>query len=139
MNRPPRLGRVIVDLRVADLERAVAFYTGVLGLPLLSRAPTWAAVAAEGAELHLYPHGGATEGLEFRVADVDREVAALAARGVALAAGRDEPGLDRVQPNGVRVFAWGRIAEFLDSEGNRLALVEESDPGPHHTFEESRP
>lgn len=128
-----RLGRVILDIRAADLDRAVEFYTEVLGLPLLARAPTWAALGAEGVEIHLYLHGGATEGLEFRVADLNREVAALAGRGVGLAAGRKEPDLDRVQPNGVRVFPWGRIAEFLDSEGNRLALVEETvgdDHGP---------
>lgn len=130
MSGPLRLGRVILDVRAAELDRAVGFYTEVLGLPLIARGPAWAALAAEGVEIHLYRHGGATEGLEFRVADLDREVEALAGLGVALAAGRDEPGLDRVQPNGVRVFAWGRIAEFLDSEGNRLALVEETPDRP---------
>lgn len=126
MTDRPRLGRVVVDVRARDLDRAIGFYTGVLGLPLVARGPGWAAVVAEGAEIHLYLHGGATAGLEFRVEDVDREVATLERNGVRLAGAADEPGLERVQPNGVGVFPWGRIAYFLDSEGNRLALVEEA-------------
>lgn len=120
---------MIVDIRARNLDRAVAFYSDVLGLPLLRRAAAWAALGAEGAEIHLYLHGGATEGLEFRVEDVDRAVAALREHGVETIEGREEPDLIWRQPNGVRVFTWGRIAEFRDSEGNRLALVEEAPPG----------
>jgi predicted enzyme related to lactoylglutathione lyase len=125
VTEPLDLGRVILDLRARDLDRAVAFYSGVLELPLLGRGEGWAALGAQGAEIHLYLHGGATEGLEFRVADVDRAVESLRERGVATLDGRAEPGLLRTQSNGVRVFEWGRLAEFEDSEGNRLALVEE--------------
>jgi catechol 2,3-dioxygenase-like lactoylglutathione lyase family enzyme len=87
----------IVTLRVADLDRAVRFYTETLGLELTERSGGhWAAVRAPGLTIGLHPGGApaprpaapdgpASPTIGLEVADLPAAVTALTARGVRFA------------------------------------------------------
>jgi|SRR3989338_2874923 len=109
----PEFQKLIIDIKVSDLARAVRFYEDTLGLSLIRRAEDWASFEAAGAEIHLYLRGGVTEGVEFRVKDIEAAISELKARGVVF----ETPAIEQ--------FAWGKMAKFKDSEGNTLALVED--------------
>ena len=114
---------------VADLDRALAFYTGLLGLPLGHRSGPYAQLATGTTRVALYERAAmsATLGLElqaappdaagfelgFKVPDVDAAVAELAAAGVVVAT----PPADR---------PWGqRTAYVRDPDGHLVELVAE--------------
>lgn len=103
---------LIVDVKVENLDRAIAFYREILELELLHKARDWASLRVAGAEIHLYLKGGASDGIEFRVGNIKKEVEALKAKGA-------------VFEDDIAEFDWGKIAFFRDSEGNRLALVQD--------------
>jgi methylmalonyl-CoA/ethylmalonyl-CoA epimerase len=107
---------------VQDLDRAVAFYQDVLGLPLLFRAPPGLAFFdCGGVRLMLSrPDDGTPVGtsiLYYAVDDIMTSHAVLRARG-ARAVG--EPHLIARMPDH---DLW--LAEFRDSEENVLALMSE--------------
>ena len=107
---------------VQDLDRAVAFYGDVLGLPLLFRAPPGLAFFdCGGVRLMLSrPEGEEPVGssiLYYAVDDIMTSHAVLRARG-ARAVG--EPHLIARMPDH---DLW--LAEFRDSEDNVLALMSE--------------
>ncbi len=118
--------RLIVDVKVNDLDRAVRFYTDVLGFSCRVKDKEWAGITVGDAEIHLYVGGGVTEGVEFYVNDIDEEVARLARRRVVFLSGMDKPNAIRVDDNSITEFPWGRLAYFRDSEGNELALVKDT-------------
>jgi lactoylglutathione lyase len=108
---------------VSDMQRSVAFYRDVLGLPLRFESPGWTEFATEGATLAL--HGG-------------EEAAGAAASPEA--AGRCRPGLSvpdldafhrRMVEQGVPclqvpqdIFG-DRVAQYADPDGLVLAVSEE--------------
>ena len=107
------------EIPVSDLERAARFYATVFGKPLTrSHVDGYDMAMFSGAD---GPEGALVKGdvyvpakagpiLYFRVADIDAVLArANAAGGRTLYARKD------IGPNG-----W--VAEFEDSEGNRIAL-----------------
>ncbi len=111
-----------IAVRVHDLDRAVAFYRDVLGLPLLFTAPPGLAFfECGGVRLMLSPpspghdHPGAL--LYFGVDDIAATHGALAARGVTFSA----------PPARIATLATREVwlAAFADSEGNPLALMSE--------------
>jgi predicted enzyme related to lactoylglutathione lyase len=116
-----RLG--IVSIPVADQDRAKSFYVEQLGFQCLADVPfaegmRWITVAPPGAETILSlvtwsenMKPGSLEGLIFVVDDIEREYAALVARGVAF---------DRAP----HVEPFGKFAQFRDPDGNRLTLRE---------------
>jgi len=127
---PPRLGYAI--LFVSDLERSVAFYRDVLGLPFRFASESYAEFATDGAKFSLFARSHLPEliGLEappgeapwpqgevaFFVDDVDAEHERLARAGVRILA----PPTDR---------PWGeRTLHFADPDGN---VVELTRPKPH--------
>jgi methylmalonyl-CoA/ethylmalonyl-CoA epimerase len=114
--------KVIVDVRVQSLERAVEFYGQVLGLPLIKRGEEWAAFEARGAEIHLVTYTGVTDDVEFLVDDIETEMRELQEKGVEFFK-VELPGLQKTNGN-VMYFDWGKLVLFKDSEGNSLALVE---------------
>lgn len=116
--------KLIVDVKVSDLTRAVWFYTKVLGLTCRVQADEWAAIVVGDAEIHLYTDGGVTDSVEFCVDDIEAEVARLSALGVEFVSGMDKPSAEKFE-RGVTHFPWGRLAYFKDSEGNELALVKD--------------
>lgn len=118
--------KLVVDVKVSDLRRAVGFYTKTLGLTCRVETKEWAGITVGSAEIHLYTDGGDTEGVEFYVDDIEAEVRRLAARGVVVTPGIGKPGFLRIDVNGISEFPWGRLAYFNDSEGNELALVKDA-------------
>jgi lactoylglutathione lyase len=120
-----RLGYVI--LFVADLERSVAFYRDVVGLPFRLQGDGYVEFATQGARFGLYdrnrleeltghdpePPGRPGGEAVFLVEDVDAEAARLRAAGAAILSGP----VDR---------AWGhRTVHVLDPDGFVVELAEE--------------
>lgn len=110
-----------VTLYVADMDRAVRFYTGTLGLKLAYRfGEHWASVElGKGLTIGLHPgggpeaaggEGGPTIGLELE--------------------GRIEEAMRALEDRGVRFDGLvnegkaGKFASFRDPDGNRLYLAE---------------
>ncbi|MCL4390494.1 MAG: VOC family protein [Patescibacteria group bacterium] len=119
------LRKLILDIRVRDLDRATSFYGKTLGLTLIHKDTDWASFEAFGAEIHLYLHGGTKNGMEFRASDLEEQVKVLKKRDVKfLAVGKDEPNLIKTVGN-INYYPWGEAAYFNDSEGNQIALVED--------------
>lgn len=116
---------LIVDVQVKDLDRAVRFYTEVLGLKCRIHTKDWAGIVVGDAEIHLYVDGGVTEGVEFYVEDIDTEVARLREKRVEFISGMEKPSAVRVNEANITEFPFGRLAYFRDSEGNELALVKD--------------
>jgi methylmalonyl-CoA/ethylmalonyl-CoA epimerase len=111
-----------ISIRTTDTARAVAFYRDALGLKLLFQAPPQLAFFdCGGVRLLLSPaepefdHQGSV--IYFAVDDIKASHAALGAAGVKF---RSEPHLIAKLPDRE---VW--LADFVDSEGNVLALMSE--------------
>jgi methylmalonyl-CoA/ethylmalonyl-CoA epimerase len=111
-----------ISIRTKDTARAVAFYRDTLGLKLLFQAPPQLAFFdCNGVRLMLSPaepefdHQGSV--IYFGVEDIKATHAALTAAGATF---RSEPHLIAKLPDRE---VW--LADFLDSEGNVLALMSE--------------
>lgn len=117
--------RLIIDIKVSDLKRAVLFYTGILALPCRRLEEEWAAISVGDAELHLYVAGGVTGDVEFYVNDIDKQVTELKKKGLMFISGVNKPNAVSVNENNITSFPWGRTAFFKDSEGNELAIVQD--------------
>lgn len=106
---------------VADVERGIAFYRDVLGLPFLFAAPPQMAFFMCGAVRLLIgvpaPGQAAQRGsaIYFQVADIHAVHATLAARDVAFVEA----------PHAVHRTAQSTLwlAQFTDPDGNQLALM----------------
>ncbi len=117
--------KLIVDVKVLDLDRAVEFYTKTLGLACRIHEKEWAGITVGDAEIHLYKDGGMSGGVEFYVDDIETEVIKLQEKGVEFISGMEKPDAIKVDEKGITEFPWGRLAYFKDSEGNELALVQD--------------
>jgi len=111
-----------ISMRTQDTARAVAFYRDALGLKLLFEAPPQLAFfECGGVRLMLSPaepefdHQGSV--IYFAVDDIKATHAALTAAGVQF---RNGPHMIAKLPDRE---VW--LADFLDSEGNVLALMSE--------------
>ncbi|WP_372404143.1 VOC family protein [Streptomyces luteireticuli] len=114
-----------VTLPVADQDRALAFYTDVLGFEVRADRQVgparWLQVAPEGARTVFTLSGpgmgdfvpGSAQGIMLVTADVDADCAKLAAAGVDVNGPEDAP--------------WGRMAGFRDPDGNGLMLLTEKE------------
>jgi methylmalonyl-CoA/ethylmalonyl-CoA epimerase len=113
-----------ISVTVQDVDRAAAFYEQVLGLRLLFRFPGMAFFDVGGVRLYLAkaetPDFDRTSILYYRVDDVRGAAAALEARGVTML----HP--PRIAHRDERHVLW--LAFFLDSEGNRFAVMAEAPP-----------
>ena len=109
-----------LSMPVQDIDRAVAFYRDQLGARFLFQAGTLGFFDLDGVRLMLaVPEGGGGEGgsvLYFRVPDVHAAYAVLGERGVTFV------GEPHVVHRDDRHELW--MADFRDSEGNLVALVE---------------
>lgn len=110
-----------MTIYVGDMDRAVGFYTGTLGLTLRYRfGDHWASVeVGRGLTIGLHPAGGAKPaagahgpeiGLELE-GPIEAAVAVLEGRGVHF-------------EGGVAEGKSGKFAHFADPDGNRLYLAE---------------
>jgi lactoylglutathione lyase len=107
-----------VTLTVQDLARAIHFYREVLGLPLKYQFHDYAGFDVGGVELGLKTWGGLEAPrkgepiINFLVDDLDQAQAELSRKGVKFMKGPEET-------------LWGgRIALFLDPDGNALQLTQ---------------
>ncbi len=105
---------------VTNLDRAIEFYTNVLGLTMSSRDVV-ARFDVDGVLLELVPtddrsllSGKGNARLTLAVEDIEAAAAALLAQ--------------RVPVTDVREVENGRLASFLDSDGNEIALWEHAEP-----------
>ncbi|SNX62998.1 predicted enzyme related to lactoylglutathione lyase [Streptomyces sp. TLI_55] len=115
-----------VTLPVSDQDRALRFYTDVLGMTVTADRDLpqgrWLQVAPEGAQTVFTLSGpgmggfepGSARGIMLVTTDVDADCARLAEAGVSVQ-GPDE-------------LPWGRMAAFTDPDGNGLMLLTEA----HH-------
>jgi methylmalonyl-CoA/ethylmalonyl-CoA epimerase len=115
---PTRLAQVAITIR--DLDRAKAFYGGVLGLPHLFDAPPGLSFFQCGdTRLMLSrPEGPETAGnsiLYYGVDDVDAAYEAMVGQGVAF----EEPPRKIAEVDGKPIH----LAVCRDSEGNLLGLI----------------
>ena len=114
-------------LPATDVARARAFYEGTLGLrPAEEIAGGIVYKFANGTGCFLYPtkNAGTNRASQafWQVADVEREVAELKARGVRFEE-YDMPGMKTV--NGIASAGGAKTAWFTDTEGNILAIVQD--------------
>ncbi len=113
------IGQILIP--VSDVERAAAWYRDVLGIPYLFGFPGMAFLDAGGVRLYLArPEEPGFDGratLYFRVADINKAVAALEERGVSFS---DRPHL---------IFDDGSVQTWMcfsrDPDGNNVALMSE--------------
>jgi lactoylglutathione lyase len=103
---------------VADMDRAVRFYRDVLGLPLKFQSPGWSEFSTGETSLGLHPASaknppGSVE-LGFNVANLERFHQEMAAKGVQFS-----------MPPTKQDFG-GTLAQFLDSEGARCSVAEQT-------------
>jgi lactoylglutathione lyase len=114
----PLVSRInVVYLYVRDLERSLAFYRDVLGIPLAGDEHWAEATTANGVRFALHATetevelGSGTLRVDFEVADVDAAAARLREAGVEVGEiERDD---------------WGAACEFVDPDGYRLHLFEQ--------------
>jgi predicted enzyme related to lactoylglutathione lyase len=111
---------------VDDFERGVAFYRDVLGLGLLFAAPPQMAFFQCGAVRLLVgvtPAGQKVQrgsAIYFGVKDIHHVYASLAGQGVQFKAA------PHVVNRSAKSETW--LAEFVDPDGNQLALMSEAEP-----------
>lgn len=119
-----------VTLPVSDQDRALRFYTDVLGFEVTSDLDTpqgrWLQVAPKGAQTVFTLSGpgmgdfrpGETRGIMLVTTDVDADCSRLTEAGVRVQGPDDLP--------------WGRMASFTDPDGNGLMLLTEAHPAEAH-------
>jgi methylmalonyl-CoA/ethylmalonyl-CoA epimerase len=118
---PDRIGQIFI--RVRQLDRAIAFYRDVLGLPFLFTAPpAMAFFACGGVRLLLGPAEDArfdhpASIIYYAVQDIEATAAALERRGAVF---ERAPHLVH-RAAGMELW----IGFLQDSEGNTLAIMEE--------------
>lgn len=113
----------LVALQARDFQRAVTFYTTVLGLEMTFRhGDQWAEFRAPGLTLGVGPAdeatvvGGGTTTICFEVPDIEKTVQGLRSRGVSFL-------------GSFRETDHGREISFIDSEGSPLMLHQASGIG----------
>ena len=117
MTEPETLGIKTVLHPVADLARAKAIYTALLGTAPQTDGPYYAGFDVAGQHIGLVPGGGpqgmTTPVAYWHVPDIEARLAAVTAAG----ATATEP---------VRDVGAGRlVATFTDADGNVLGLIQD--------------
>jgi predicted enzyme related to lactoylglutathione lyase len=111
-------GISVVWVPVSDMDRALEFYGDTLGLDIEQQEDDWSLVVAGAVRVGLNGRSEEMSGGEggaviaFAVSDdIETSVDELAAAGVEIAGGVSE-------------YPWGKVATFLDPDGNELQLYE---------------
>ena len=111
-------GISVVWLPVSDMDKALEFYGDTLGLDIEQQEDDWSLVVAGAVRIGLNgrdsEHSGGEGGavIAFAVSeDIEGSVEELRAAGVEIAGDVSE-------------HPWGKVATFLDPDGNELQLFE---------------
>lgn len=101
---------------VRDMDRAVDFYRDVLGLNLLFTGEEWSEFQVGSQRLALHKTENPIAAVEvatlaLNASPIEETVARLKSRGVRVA-------------HDIRLFPYGKLASFFDSEGNLIGLYE---------------
>ena len=111
-------GISVVWLPVSDMDRSLEFYGDTLGLDIEQQDDDWSMVVAGAVRIGLNGRESETSGGEggaviaFAASDdIEEAVEELSAAGVEIAGGISE-------------HPWGKVATFLDPDGNELQLYE---------------
>lgn len=116
--------RVRATVAVADIDRAVEFYEGTLGLSGRAGGPPLRIYeCGGGSELQVYEspdHAGKSTAtvVSWSLADFDAEVDQLLAAGVVF---ERYEGLD-ADDRGIHAFGEHKVAWFKDPDGNTIAI-----------------
>ncbi len=109
-----------IQIFVSDMERSVAFYRDVLGLPVRVGTPFLTEFELEGLSFGLqymekqYMSPGVSMTIDFEVDDIEAKVEELKAKGVEFTAiVLDQP--------------YAKLAKFRDPDGHLLGLFELTD------------
>jgi catechol 2,3-dioxygenase-like lactoylglutathione lyase family enzyme len=117
-----------IHISVTNVDRAVAFYRDVLGIPFLFQVPGQPMAFFASGDVRLYlgvpesPDFAGRVTLYFRVDDIDAEHERLAKEGVSFLDG------PHVVHRDGSTELW--MAFFRDPDGNNLALMQERAPAP---------
>lgn len=116
-----RVQKTYFMLMAQDMDRALAFYEGALGLRRVFSSPFWSELKSGGAVVALHGGGDGSRqrtGLGFEVDDLEAACAAVAAHGGHVErAPEDRP---RKAGPGEPI----RLAEVRDPEGNVFSLAQ---------------
>ena len=100
---------------VRDMDRAVSFYRDVLGLRPLFTCEEWSEFDIGGQRLALHKVSAnppeITAAVSLEAIPIEEVIEKLKDKGVRLA-------------QDIQVFPYGKLASFLDSEGNLVGLYE---------------
>jgi lactoylglutathione lyase len=105
-----------VMLMVADMTRALRFYTEAFAVTVVISSPHWSEFILAGTNIALHPGGGGNDtrtGLGFEVNDLDAALQrATEVGGRIKSSPRERPG-EQI-----------RVAELADTEGNLITVAE---------------
>jgi len=119
---------VAAILPAVDLERAIKFYKGKLGLQPIDTPDQGGIMfeSGQGTQLYLYQRDTATKAdhtvAGWKVDNIEQVVRALREKGVVFEQ-YDLPGL-KTDEHGIATMGPGKSAWFKDTEGNILAISE---------------
>ncbi|HXD25135.1 MAG TPA: VOC family protein [Propionibacteriaceae bacterium] len=108
--------KTYIMLMVADMTRAMRFYTEAFDVKVVMSSPYWSELSVAGTNIALHPGGGGTEtrtGLGFEVQNLD----------IALERATEVGGRITTPPR-ERPDERIRVAELADTEGNVITVAE---------------
>ena len=123
MNLHPQIQTFGIVLGTEKFHECVRFYRDILGLPVWYEKPSLVCLRFGDGYLMIETGGHTTEGrksnaqnptmLRFNVADVDAAANELRSKGISV---------ER------RDFVWGKVATFIDPDGNACEFKNADDP-----------
>ncbi len=108
--------KTYIMLMVADMSRAMRFYTQAFDVNVVMTSPYWSEFSVAGANIALHPGGSATEtrtGLGFEVQNLDVALERATEVGGRITSPPRERPDERI-----------RVAELADTEGNVITVAE---------------
>ena len=114
-----KVTKVLYMLWVTDMDRAVAFYSDVIGLYVHTQSPSWSELTLGDSTVAL--HQGTNDsfrmtGLSFEVDDIDDACREIEAAGGSIVHPPRDGGIPGL-----------RLAEVTDPDGNRIQLGNHGD------------
>jgi predicted enzyme related to lactoylglutathione lyase len=113
---PISVDKTYVMLMVADMERALRFYTGTFAVTVMINSPYWSEFKIAGATIALHAGGSGEEtrtGLGFEVQDLEAALERATEVGGMITRPPRDSAEERI-----------RVAELADTEGNLLTVAQ---------------